>query len=673
MAFEGEGAGEAKLSFAPAPMEFASRDIDMSGRDAFALTERGVCYILSETLIDLSEPAQVYRTRLVQQVTGSDGLQPTASFEIVFDPAHERLVIHTASVLRDGERREAASPAAFELLRRELNLERAMYDGRLTAHMIIPDVRVGDIVETAFSIIGANPALGGRFSRRQQLQWAAHLIEADFRVRAPQDRALVWRTHGAAPSVEETLEAGVRQWRWRQQDIPALIYDNDTPAWWIAHSEIHIADRMSWDEVAALFRDHYLAPAELPQALTGEIDQLAVSFATAGERAAEALRFVQRLLRYHSVGMGAGGFRPRAIREIWDSRYGDCKDASRLLTVVLQRLGLEACPALVNTATGAGLNEAMPHATAFDHCVVRAEAEGKVWWLDPTMAPQAGRLSRLTQARPGWALPLRVEARLEQIREVERQIVCETFEEWTFGRNAADPAELKLRTIYRSWRADDMRRRGENEGFPSVSRRMREGLERTYGEVSEVEPLTWADDTAANEIALIEHYSVSKPFAVNEGGDAGVKFESLDDVVGPTLVGSERPRREQPIHIGTPRIVRVERVLNFPIKPQITPWNLALSGPGVTGRSQFEWLDPKRGRNIVEVDVERSIVAASEVRSYFAFQRRMRANNGISFVLDTRRGRLTGDAKGQTTWRSWAVVGAIVLLLILLRVAAPGA
>ncbi|NWM15313.1 hypothetical protein GY639_23450, partial [Escherichia coli] len=55
--------------------------------------------------------------------------------------------------------------------------------------------------------------------------------------------------------------------------------------------------------------------------------------------------------------------------------------------------------------------------------------------------------------------------------------------------------------------------------------------------------------------------------------------------MGPTLVGSERPRREQPIHIGTPRIVRVERVLNFPIKPQITPWNLALSGPGVTGRS----------------------------------------------------------------------------------------
>lgn len=673
MVFEGEGVSEAKLSFASAPTEFASRDIDMTGRDAFALTERGVCYILSETLIDLSGPVQVFRTRLVQQVTGSDGLQPTASFEIVFDPAHERLIIHTASVLRNGERREAASPAAFELLRRELNLERAMYDGRLTAHMIIPDVRVGDIVETAFSIIGANPALGGRFSRRQQLQWAAYLVEADFRVRAPEDRALVWRGDGAAPPVEETLEAGVRQWRWRQNDILPLVYDSDTPAWWIGHSEIHVADRMSWGDVAALFRDYYQAPPELLPTLADEIDQLAERFTTPAERVAEGLRFVQRLLRYHSVGMGAGGFRPRAIEDIWVSRYGDCKDASRLLSVVLQRLGLEACPALVNTATGAGLNEAMPHATAFDHCTVRVEAEGKVWWLDPTMAPQAGMLSRLTQVRPGWALPLRAEARLEQIKDVERQVVCETFEEWTFGRNAADPAELKLRTVYRSWRADDMRRWGENEGFPSVSRRMREGLERTYGEVSELAPLIWNDDTAANEVALIEHYSVSKPFAVNEGGDAGVRFESLDDVVGPTLVASERARREQPIHIGTPRTVRVERVLNFPIKPQITPWNLALSGPGVTGRSQYEWLDPKRGRNIVEVDVERSVVAASEVAAYFAFQRRMRAQNGISFVLDTRKGRLAENRVGETTWRSWAVVGAIVVLLILMRVAVASA
>ena len=39
-------------------------------------------------------------------------------------------------------------PEAFEVIQRELNMERAVYDGRMTAHMVIPDVREGDVIET---------------------------------------------------------------------------------------------------------------------------------------------------------------------------------------------------------------------------------------------------------------------------------------------------------------------------------------------------------------------------------------------------------------------------------------------------------------------------------------------------------------------------------------------
>ena len=667
MAFEGEAARGELLKFAPPGPDFAPRAIDLNGRNPFMLSERGVCYILLESLTDLSGPSPTFSSRLVQQVTGSDGLQPTASFEIVFDPAFERLIIHSASVLRDDERREAASPAAFELLRRELNLERAVYDGRLTAHMIIPDVRIGDIVETAYTIVGSNPVLGGRFSRNQRLQWSAPLVEVDCRVRAPIGRSLEYRGHCALPEMEETIAGGLRQWRWRASDVPRQVYDTDTPAWWVGHAEVHVCDRLSWSDVADLFRNFYSPPSSLPSEMEAAIANLAERHPLPAARMVEALRFVQRLLRYHSVGMGAGGFKPRSISDIWFSRYGDCKDASHLLTVMLGRLDVDACPALVNTVMGRGLDKAMPNATAFDHCIVRAEIDGRVWWLDATMAPQAGSADNLTQAGVGWALPLRANATLEFIPESARRVVLEVLEEWTFGRMAKDPAELKLRSIYRSWRADDMRRWGQNESFPGVSRRMREGLEQTYGELSELKPLIWNDDQDANEIELIEHYSVSRPFIVNDGDDTGVRFESLDDVVGPTLTANERPRRDQPIHIGTPRIVRTERILNFPIKPHVTPWEKALSGPGVTGVSKFEWLAPSRARNLIEVDVVESVVGVDRVQDYFVFLRKMRAMNGVTLVLHTRNGRLKSADSGETTWRSWLVAGGVVTVVVLLR------
>ena len=570
--------------------------------------------------------------------------------------------------LTSGERREAASPAAFELLRRELNLERAVYDGRLTAHMIIPDVRIGDIVETAYTIVGSNPVLGGRFSRHQRLQWSAPLVEVECRVRAPVDRSLDYRGHCTFADLEETIEDGVRQWRWRASDVPRQVYHADTPAWWVGHAEVHVGDRLFWSDVSDLFRRFYMPPSSLPPELDAAIANLAERHPIAEDRMVEALRFVQRLLRYHSVGMGAGGFKPRSISDIWSSRYGDCKDASHLLTVILGRLNVGACPALVNTVTGRGLDKALPNVTAFDHCIVRAEIDGRVWWLDATMSPQAGSADSITQAGVGWALPLKTGATLEFIPEATRQVVLEVLEEWTFGRMVGDPAELKLRSVYRSWRADDMRRWGQNEGFPSVSRRMLEGLEQTYGELSELRPLIWTDDQDANEIELIEHYSVSRPFIMNEGDDTGVRFESLDDVVGPTLTARESARRDQPIHIGTPRIVRTERILNFPIKPHVTPWEKALSGPGVTGVSKFEWLDPSRARNLIEVDVAESVVGVDRAQDYFVFLRKMRAMNGVTLVLETRNGRLKSADSGETTWRSWLVAGGVVTVVVLLRV-----
>lgn len=667
MAYEREGAARARLEFGPPPAAFPRRDIELGDRDPVALSERGLCYLLSETLVDLTEPVQKFSSRVVQQVTGNDGLQPSASFEVTFDPGHERLIIHTASVIRDGDRREAASAAAFELLRRELNLERAVYDGRLTAHMIIPDVRVGDQVETSYTIVGANPALKGRFSQRFRLQWSAPTIETDCRLRLPEGREIEVRRTGVAPEAEATLVDGIRTLRWRLIDAPPYVYDNDTPAWWIGHAEVHVADRMDWADVADLFRDAYAPPEQLPADMDAEIARLAERFPDAADRTAEALRFVQTLLRYHSIGVGAGGFRPRSVADIWSSRYGDCKDASRLLSVILNRLGVEACPALVNTRTGQGLKDQTPYAVAFDHCIVRATVDGRAWWLDATGAPQAGRLSNLTSSTCEWGLPLMPGATLEAIPRPPRQVVLDTRETWTFGRTASDPAELDMRSTYRAWRADDMRRWRANEGFPGVSRRMREGLEGVYGELVELEALRWDDKPEANQLELVERYTVGRPYAVNEGGDAGVRFESRDDIVDPTLTTIERARRDQPINIGAPRTLRTERLFHFPVKPQISPWRLASEGPGVRFLNEFIWLDDRRARHVLEIDVAQSIVPVEAVQDYFAFLRKIRASNGVSFTLETRHGKLKNASVGQTNWRSWAWGVGVLIAFGLLR------
>lgn len=68
--------------------------------------------------------------------------------------------------------------------------------------------------------------------------------------------------------------------------------------------------------------------------------------------------------------------------------------------------GLDACAALTSTTHGMALPDLLAASDLFNHCIVRLRLKGTSYWLDPTCPEQTGRLTKLSQVRFGWALPL---------------------------------------------------------------------------------------------------------------------------------------------------------------------------------------------------------------------------------------------------------------------------
>ncbi len=81
-----------------------------------------------------------------------------------------------------------------------------------------------------------------------------------------------------------------------------------------------------------------------------------------------------------------GGYVPRSLSVIAKTGFGDCKDLSVSLSAILRNLGFKANVALVsrNSKRHSSNTYKMPNAKAFNHAIVRAERNGKVFWLDPT-------------------------------------------------------------------------------------------------------------------------------------------------------------------------------------------------------------------------------------------------------------------------------------------------
>ncbi len=103
--------------------------------------------------------------------------------------------------------------------------------------------------------------------------------------------------------------------------------------------------------------------------------------------------------------MNDGGFVPADADTTWARRFGDCKGKTALLLALLRALDIEAQPALVSTTGGDGLDERLPVLESFDHVLVRARIDGKVYWLDGTRLGDRD-LDRIPVPNFHWALPV---------------------------------------------------------------------------------------------------------------------------------------------------------------------------------------------------------------------------------------------------------------------------
>ncbi|WP_419321073.1 DUF3857 domain-containing protein [Caulobacter sp. ErkDOM-E] len=572
---------------------------------------------LSDNQIDLRAGRHGWMTRVITEVVSSDGLQPTAQISIDFDPSYERIDIHHIHVVRGGVVRELDVPALINVFRRERDLERAMYDGRLTAHVVVPDLRIGDIVDYAYTQCGPHPALKGLFACEVCFQWGCWVGETKVRVVTDPERQIVTRAWQNPPVEQKRIlsDGGVER-VWISLDTPPFRSEVDVPGWARIQPSLRITDALSWKEVAAVFTEGYASLPTLPDDLEAEAVRIEALSADPAVRAVEALRLVQRVLRYHAVNLGDGGFVPRTIDRIWATRAGDCKDSSRLLVALLRRLGIEADPALVHTVKGPALDEDAPNVWAFNHCIVRARVDGVFYWLEPTRYPQGGRLSVLSQPRYGWALPLTSETGLQSMGDDPPTPACDVKESFDLGPAPDGESELGVEATYRGWRADDMRRRLDSEGPAALAQSYREYYERSYGRVSDVSPMETVDDLEANVLKITEHYTLARAWEVLEG--TKFRFTTLDDLFAPHLTTQRSSDRKYPIEVGAPRAVSVETLIRTPKAFSVEGWSDVFEMKGVRASSKFEAVSGDRSFRLLRgVTVSRRHLDANEADLFF--------------------------------------------------------
>ena len=472
----------------------------------------GIFYKLIDNQVKWMPDGYAFYSRYVYRVTDRVGLENASKISQEFDPNDTEIAFNFIRITRDNQTTERLADTNITVLRQEDGLEQDIIDGNLTALIVIDDIREGDIIDYAVSGRVKYKLWPGEYFNKFSLGWSVPIGETRQRLIWPKDKPLYIKNFltNASPKIEQQDEYSIYNWVANNPTpIPA---EQGTPAWVYQWPTVALSSMQTWQEVQNWAYPYYKVDEALPEEFNQHITAIAKKWAEPRDRITEALRLVQNKIRYVGVEIGLGSHVPRAPTEVIKRGYGDCKDKAVLLVLVLNKLGIDAWPALVDTDIGPGLPNEISSPYAFNHVIVKSTVENETFWLDPTLSYQGGRGSNLEQPRYGFALPIDGKQNgLEEITpkapEVPTLIVQEDF---LLPNNGDSGLELTVTASYRGLDADRERVNVASQSIEDYQRSFLNFYNARFNGLTVKTPLSITDDLDQNILIISVAFALDK-------------------------------------------------------------------------------------------------------------------------------------------------------------------
>lgn len=543
-------AGQQAFGVSQAPSWVQRHDFDPGAAPSAGQAQGGHYLLLYDDQTRVAT-RQEWFTRRVLKALNPAGIDAVSQVSVQFDPEYQELDWHEIVIWRDGERLDRLRPEAIRVLHREQDLEARIYDGRLTADVVLEDVRSDDIVDYSYTIRGANPVFDGRFDGTFATRFDIPVHRVRQRLLFPADRQLHTEVHGGSAEPVTRVSGDEVVYSLDLDDIPATPYDGDTPGWFDDFGWVQLSEWRSWAEVVAWGVPLYTAD---PESVRAQAMELTRAHPSTEEQVLAVLRFVQDEVRYVGFEMGRGSHEPRPPATVLSRRFGDCKDKALLMVSLLQAIEIDAHPVFVRQSGLERRTGRWPTALAFDHVIVAVELDGQRYWLDPTRSRQRGTLHTLHQPDHGLALVVApgttglVEMDPPRSARPAKDII-ERYELTADGE-----ATLSVTTVFRGGEADYMRSYLGWNGREKLERGYLNYYARRYPGISLAEQLIVNDDERGNELALRERYHIADFWEEDHEGAKSAEFyagEVADYLTRPRIT-----RRTTPLATGGRQRIR---------------------------------------------------------------------------------------------------------------------
>lgn len=547
--------------------------VDFNRKDTM---DGAVSYLSNDEQLYIAQGQYKHYQHVRLKVNSRQGIEQLSSFSLHFAPEYQQLTIHHIWLWRDGNKLDLTSKADIRLAQRELETDQNIYNGVISAMVLLSDVQVGDVLEYAYMVDGVNPIYGQKRFASFPVSWSLPVQQVRIRVLTEPDKVLYSQLAGKKVPLVTKQQKGLTEHIWQGSEITAVEYEDRYPSWYEPYANLEVSEFSDWRDVVNWALPLYGQETEVGSSLTKKEHEWKQSSTSKQEYALQVVRFVQNEIRYFGLEVGLNTHQPFSADVVAERKYGDCKDKTNLMVVLLRRAGIEAYPALVSTEIRQGLDQHLASPGVFDHVITLMKLDGRDYWIDGTSNFQFGSLEQSGQQYFQRALVVRKdESRLTVIPDPADRTSYYGMKEAFSAKNWDEPVLLTVEMSYQGRSANHIRQAIDDMGLADYEKNLKHYYQRLYQRTEQHQKISLIDDKERNRIEISVQYLISQfwdltrqPLELALFGESLAEYAQLPEIT----------RRKMPLALepGVESVHQVSYLLPAVLPSSVAPPEVSL-------------------------------------------------------------------------------------------------
>lgn len=568
------------------------------------------------------------------RITSNAALQNGAQVSVSYDPAYQTVDFHYIRVVRNGKVSDRLTLGDIRTFEQEKDLARHEINGEMTALIELDDVRIGDVVDYAYTIHGRNPIMDGHFRLYGAVTWTAPIRRERTLVLVDKGHKIDWKEQGGHILAFKKEDLGAREaYVWTADNVPAVEVDPQIPGWYTPYSYLQITDFPNWRSVVAWAEPLYAVPYPIPESVRRKTEELIAGISSPEKRTLAILNFVQQDIRYLGIQLGPHSHRPSPPEQVLERRYGDCKDKVMLFCTMLRQAGVVGIPALTNDKRRQTMREWLPSPDVFNHAIAFVMVQGRPYWLDPTLTDQAGLLE--FRGVPDYQLALLIAdgaAGLETVKSPPTARSRIRVQEFFTVTRIGGPARYEVSTTYHGLAADEMRAARRRVSETQIARYFLNQRARLYPGLKSTGAISWSGNEDWDALTCTESYTVPDLWQRKSNG-APWEAEFYPQILSDYLLAPKSLNRSMPLAIAYPAEIENDAIIRLPTHFPVKPLKQTIRNHAFIGSANIH----SSGEKVVLVYKYRAVadhVKAARVATYAADLKSLRDDLGFTLTYN---------------------------------------